>query len=318
MKILELETLGFRGLPDTRWSFRDDAGAAHSLVVVTGPPASGLTTLVESIAVTAARLGGVGGIPDLERVLRAGAAGCRLRSTWEFDDEEALFGGLPESTMNAELTFQRGGICEIEADPGVQGVLARYEHRAQIAKVVLLPALRVTSAGYTPISDFEADQRGVRLDPGVDRFAGLPRAMGLLAFSAVSGGGGGATFARVQELFGELCPSVKLVGMSSTGQPEFLLKSAARLPLARLSLTERNAFVLAASLVLMALERSVVLVDTPELGLPPGLAARWLDVLRGATPEAQWIVASRDPELVARAPRASRIELGAQPGAASP
>jgi hypothetical protein len=45
------------------------------------------------------------------------------------------------------------------------------------------------------------------------------------------------------------------------------------------------------------------------MGVPPGVAARWLDVLRDYAPLAQWIVASRDPSVVAKVEPWARIEL---------
>ena len=47
-------------------------------------------------------------------------------------------------------------------------------------------------------------------------------------------------------------------------------------------------------------EQSLVLLDTPETGLAAGEAARWLTVLAGSLPRAQFIVASRDAALCAQ------------------
>ncbi len=118
-----------------------------------------------------------------------------------------------------------------------------------------------------------------------------------------------ARFEDVQRLFAALCDSVQLVGANATLQPEFALPSGIRVPMQRLSFAERNAFVIAAVPVLLGLQRSVILLDTPELGLAPGVAARWLTALRAYAPEAQWIVASRDPAVVESVEPAARIQL---------
>lgn len=298
MKLLEFETFGFRHLPDKVWSLTDPSGAPQALQVVTGPPACGLSSFLEAIAISAARLGNVGAAPEPDRYIRAGQSSVRIRSVWELDDDEVAFGGLKEAVTEADMTFRRGGIGQLDADPGLLGVLARYSHKPDLAKVMWFPTLRVTNAGFTPIADFEADQKHAHLDANVEKFAGLPRAIAQLGFAASSDPGKAGMFPKIQSLFGALAPTSRLVGMSPTGQPEFQLRNNARVPLPKLSFTERNAFVLAASVVLMGLDRSIVLLDTPELGLSPGAAAGWIDTLRGATPNAQWIVASRDQRLV--------------------
>jgi hypothetical protein len=106
----------------------------------------------------------------------------------------------------------------------------------------------------------------------------------------------------------EVAEGVRLTGVASTGQLAFSVRSGGRVPLSQLGFVERNAFVLAAAPVVMGLQRSVVLLDLPELGLAPGAAVRWLEVLRGYAQHAQWIVASRDPALVSAAAK-DRIDL---------
>lgn len=307
MKILELETFGFRHLPDKVWSLTDPSGAPQGMMVVTGPPACGLSSFLEAIAISAARLGNFGASPEADRYVRAGQSSVRIRSVWELDDDEMAYGGLSESVVEADMTFKRGGLGQMDADPGLLGVLGRYSHKPDLAKVMWFPAVRVTNAGFTPIADFEADQRHCHLEPNVEKFAGLPRAIAQLGFAALSGRAEAGLFPKIQSLFGALAPSSRLVGMSPTGHPEFQLRNNARVPLPKLSFSERNAFVFAACTVLMGLDRSVILVDTPELGLTPGVAASWLDLLRGATPNAQWIVASRDAKLV----ESGALQIGA-------
>ncbi len=104
--------------------------------------------------------------------------------------------------------------------------------------------------------------------------------------------------------------TARLAPIDPTGQPQFILAAGGRVTLRELGLAERNAFVFAAAPILMGLARSVILLDTPELGLAPGVAARWLDTLRTALPDAQWIVATRDAALVERVEPAARIQLG--------
>jgi hypothetical protein len=174
--------------------------------------------------------------------------------------------------------------------------MSRYDHKPDTSKVVLIPARRVTGGATRAFLDFELDQQMKYLSPEPDKYASVP---GALARHA-AGFGERARFEDVQRLFAELSGSARLGGVGAGGKLEFTVTGGGSVGLAQLSSTERHAFILAAVPPLLGLARSVVLLDTPEMGLPPGVAARWLDVLRGYAPLAQWIVASRDPEVVAR------------------
>ena len=65
-----------------------------------------------------------------------------------------------------------------------------------------------------------------------------------------------------------------------------------------LSLSQRLAFDLAATFTLVGLHHSVVLFDTPELGLPAGDALRTLYALRDYAPTTQIVVATTDPGIL--------------------
>lgn len=306
MKLVELETIGVRGLADARRPLREGAtrevdGAPSRLVVVTGPPGSGATTFLEAIAFSSARLAAAGPV-DPAQVLRVGGAVAAVRSAWWVDDDERRYGGLAEQVTRAQVNFDRGGSSTVDADPGLLGLMTRYDHTNDLAKVVLFPARRVDDAA-PGINDFQAAQRMMRFSPLPSKFAGLQRALAAAQADR-------AVWQKAADLLDALSPSAKLAGVNGVGQLELTTRAGARVPLYRLSFSERNAFVFAASVALMGLERSVLLLDTPELGLPVGLAARWIGALREHTPHAQWLVASRDPELVAMAGKGALVDLG--------
>lgn len=297
MKLHNLTTQSFRSLPDATWSFADGAGTqAHPITIVTGKAGCGLTSFMDAIAVVAARLGRFGAAPDASDVLRGDASVGRVRTRWELNEEEMRAGGTNEPLQDADIVFRRGALGMTEADPALLGALSKYDHKPTTSKVVYFPALRITNAGFTPMSDFESDQRSTHLSSDPQKYAGLPRAITALAFKRAAGGDD--ALARLEQLFAKLSPVARFAGLSGTGQPEFKSARQPIIPFRRLSFAERNAFVFAASFALMGLERSVILVDAPELGLAPGEAARWLDVLREVAPAAQWIVATRDPALL--------------------
>jgi hypothetical protein len=224
------------------------------------------------------------------------------------DPAERAFGGVTEETLPAEVVFQRDGLGRADADPALLGLMSRYDHTPTLSKIVLIPARRVVDGGAPMLGDFESDQRFKHLARDQGKFAGVPSAL----VKHASGFGERARFEGVQALFGALAGRARLAGVGASGQLDFTTASGARILLAQLSFSERNAFVLAAAVVLMGLQRSVILLDTPEMGLAPGVAARWLGVLREAAPDAQWLVASRDPAVVASVPPAALVTLSPQ------
>jgi len=302
LKLVELEPIGVRGLADASYSLGEPGGPPPRLVVVTGPPGAGCTTFLDSIAFSAGRLGSAAAVPDPTEVLRVGGLVAAIRTAWWLDDDERRYGGLNEQVTRAQANFERGGVMSTDADPGLLGLMSRYDHTADVSKVVLFPARRVGDDAAPMLSDFEASQRLMRFSATTSKYAGLQRALATHTDKDV--------WENAQRLYAALSPSSKLSGVNSLGQIETTTSAGLKVPIYRLSFSERNAFVFAASVALMGLERSVILVDTPELGLPVGLAARWINALRERTPEAQWIVASRDPELVGLAGKSGLVELG--------
>jgi hypothetical protein len=304
MKLLEIETRSVRALPDEVRSVERDRNGGGNLTVVTGPPSVGLTSFLEAIAASVAVLGtGIGLAPT--EIVCARAEHAMVRTTWALDADERAFGGFNEEKTTADVFFRRGAQGRCDADPGLLGLMSRYDHQVETSKVVYLPARRVTDGGFPAFGDFLGEAKLKRLSPAPDKFVGVPAAL----VKHASGFGEKARFDAVADLFAALVTTARLAPVDPSGQPQFILSAGGRVTLRELGLAERNAFVLASAPILMGLARSVILLDTPELGLAPGVAARWLDTLRAALPDAQWIVATRDAALVERVEPAARIEL---------
>lgn len=300
MRILNLETQGVRALRDGMdWAF-----APVPVVVATGPQSCGLSTFLASIAWSAASMGNGEMAPAAVEVVRGGGVAATIRSRWSLDDEERAVGGSVAESFDAEVVFHTARLNRADADPALLGAMSKYDHSSQRAKVVLVPARRVTDAGYPAFFDFELDQRRRRYSDQPDKFASFPAAVSKLVL-----GGDRARFDAIRETFGRMAGGARLVGANQSLQPEFDLPSGPRVTLSKLSHAERNAFVLAALPALLGLDRSIILLDTPELGLAPGRARQWMDALVAAAPSAQWIVATRDPDLLQATPPEARLEL---------
>lgn len=304
MRILNLETQGVRALPDgIEWSF-----APVPAVMVTGPQGCGLTTFLQSIAWSAASMGNGELAPSAADVVRGGGKAATIRTRWALDDDEKAEGGTVAESLDAEVVYDTGRLDRADADPALLGAMSRYDHTPTRAKVVLVPARRVTDAGFPAFFDFELDQRRKRFSDQPDKYAAIPAAVSKLVLE-----GDRARFDAIRETFGKMAGGARLVGANRSLQPELDLPSGPRVTLGKLSFAERNAFVLAALPTLLGLDRSIVLLDTPELGLAPGRARAWVEALTSATPSAQWIVATRDPDLLATTPAEARLELAEAP-----
>src|SRR5262249_39317251 len=155
-------------------------------------------------------------------------------------------------------------------------LMSRYDHKPDTSKVVLIPARRVTGGTTRAFIDFELDQQTKYLSAAADKYASVPSALARHA----AGFGERARFEDVQRLFAELSGTAQVRGVGDGGKLEFSLTTGGSVGLAQLSSTERHAFVLAAVPPLLGLARSVVLLDTLEMGIGPGMALRWLNILR--------------------------------------
>ena len=80
---------------------------------------------------------------------------------------------------------------------------------------------------------------------------------------------------------------------------------------AELSTTEADAVVFAATATLVRHDRSVVLIDRPELSADERSIVTWLDAVRGLGEDSQLILASSSPALLASVEPGAIINLEA-------
>jgi len=292
MKLTSLEVQGVRGVSDGEYDLAP-GGSPQPLTLVTGPHGAGLTSFLNSIAFSSARLSSPGFVPRSEDVLHAGAREATIRSRWSLDDAERQYAGLVDGATAAEVVFKLEGLGHVHADPGLLGLMSRYDHAGLNAKVVCIPQLRITNGASAPFSDFEADQRRQQFSTDPAKFASIPRAL----LTEASLPGGRRRFEQVQSLFEALSGTVQLAP-ADHGRLEFSSGSSARIPYRQLSFGERDAFVLAAVTILWGLSNAVVLLDTPELSQPIGRMRQCIDRMMEAAPGSQWIIATRSEELI--------------------
>ncbi len=177
MKLLEVETRSVRALPDQVRAVERDRNGGGNLTIVTGAPSVGLTSFLEAIAASVAVLGtGIGLAPT--EIVCARAEHAMVKTTWALDAGRArAFGGFNEDRSTADVFVRRGAQGRCDADPGLLGLMSRYDHRDETSKVVYLPARRVTDGGFPAFGDFLGDAKLKRLSPSPDKFVGVPAAL---------------------------------------------------------------------------------------------------------------------------------------------
>ncbi len=285
MRLLRLNVSERRGEPARRLDLGADEGGA-AVVAITGREGSGKTSVLEAIALHKEHVAPYGPIPTASDLLGPSRGHLEIESEWLLEPSEQHVTGSLTDRLIARSRFSEGR-GEAHADPALVHILARYQHDPGVGKVDLVPVARLGGRGVAP-GDPLTWQRQHRLSRTADKYAGLPR---LFA---------DAPLARRQEvaaLTESICPGLHLQADAPEG-PRFATRYGDR-SLPELSTSQRLAFELAATFVLVGLHHAVVLFDTPELGLPPGGAVRTVEALRRYAPSTQLVLATTDPALLA-------------------
>ena len=289
MKIAALSWRGVAGLPDGAAELVA-GGVPSDIVVVTGPSGSGKSRLLLSVVAAKERLAPYGpGVPD-EAIAGNGAA--KIAIDWWFSDEERADVGLDAAHHHSEVLFPKTKGVPAVQGPAVNELLSRYSHSPRIGKIDYVPPNRTMPLASSASGDSEFDQKRRRLSAGSEKYAAVRR----LAVELVRRGGQRAE--ELSRLFTALCPHMKLGGVTATNDLELVRSSGRGVPVSRASSSEWEAFLLAATVVIIGLHGSVLLYDTPELHIDGKEAARRLLALHTAIPTTQIIVATKAEEIV--------------------
>ena len=304
MKIARIETHGFRSIADRAWSLSNAEGTPYGLVVVTGPSGSGKTTFLDLIRLHKEAVAPYGAPIDAAELIRRGESAAHSTVHWWLDPHERASGGAAALSPSHAM-WRRDGIPEVDADPGLRSVLERYAHD-RTGKVDYYADDRSLPRSGALMPDLEEDQRMQRLAKGPGKYAAL---VGYVR-DVLKEDGPSERANALRELFAELCPGRMLAGSSGRGIPMVHGADGSETPVDRLSGSEQQAFLFAATTVMLRLQGSIVLIDTMELRLAPGEASRFLRVLMSAAPDNQWVVTTCDPGVIAMAPQQARVQLG--------
>jgi energy-coupling factor transporter ATP-binding protein EcfA2 len=326
VKLRSLVLENVRGVPDGMYSF-DDArtGALLDVVIVTGGPGSGKTSLLEAIATAKEAVGSYGNPPDPRRVLRRGAARGRIGATWVLSEEERTSAGLDRPEQVTEWDLGTGS-PRADVDPALRRLFAAYSRDPARGKVEYFPANRSLAAQFGPRLSEDAEVR-LRLgtDPGkygglLSRLRDLARAdAGRLAEMARTRGvvlrrDLPDSLGSFREMLATLVPGLRLdsVDLEDDGAVRFVRRDRRPVELVELSECERQGVLVALAFWGFGLSQSLVLLDEPELHMHASERVRSLQALVALGRDNQIIVATGSTEIVQAATRAQVVDLSSR------
>jgi hypothetical protein len=323
MKLLRLHLKNCRDLPDGDYVFTQPDGSPLERVVITGPSASGKTTVLEAIAMVKECMAGYGPQHDPCAFLRAGEGTGIARLTLLLDEAERARADTREPVVTLEVRLS-GGLGE-PAPPGVKKLLSRYRHDPDVPLLDYVPGNRelIVAPGDVP-APTEREESRLRLGARPRKYEGVvpwlrqallleaSRAAAKLREEGLALGTpakSGSPLDAFRDDLATLCPWLRLTGLDHDGQrPVFERRNGSRPTIATLSSAERDAVLLAANGPRLGLRRSVLLIDRPDLHAHPADQGRWLDVL--AQGDNQLLIATSSPAIVEAASPGQVITLG--------
>ncbi len=304
MKLAKIALRGVRGVPDGAHDLTDPrTGEPHSLVLVTGPSASGKTRLLEAVIAAKEWVAPYGARPQATAWIRPGETASKVSLGWRLDAEEQAYGALNDASAETESIFTTVGVS-VPEDDGVVAVLRRYDHGHESGKIEYFPAQRSVPTGGLGVGLSPFEQRPLRASGDVRKFASVVRVIHELS-------GGGPTADYFADILSRLSPTCRFEAATSVDAfPRCFVGPRGARTLRELSSSETDAVILAATAVMLGLSRSVVFIDSPELFADPSFVPALAEGLLALGQDVQVIAATRSPELLRTAAANQVITLG--------
>ncbi|MBK6520658.1 MAG: hypothetical protein IPG04_42660 [Polyangiaceae bacterium] len=308
MKVSRLAIRGVASLPDLDRDFVSAAtGRPHDLIVISGPPASGKTRLCELMLAVLETVGPYQGIVRAADWYADPTRGARVELDLWLGEGEApsASGSAPaSSTARTVVHFSASGTTS-EVDRAVARRLSRYDHDPAHGKREYFPEDRQRAWGAREDGLGAPEQSLMRCSRDPQKYSFVPRFLAQLRTDPAQS----RAFADRLEL---LSPTIRYTPATRGGDPTACFKHRDRIGVryAELSSSEADAALIAATAVMIGLNHSIVLLDRPELYVPPDRLASWVHGLAGLGEGNQWIVATSVDSLVASVDRSQRVFLG--------
>jgi hypothetical protein len=269
MKLRRVTTDGARGLADRSYDLTETrSGAAASVVVVTGPTGSGKTSFLDAIAAAKEDISPWGSRHSWSRVVRQGAGAAKIRLEWEIDGEERDLMGAPSGPLETESIFSPTTPPGQGHDPRIEALLERYDHDPAHGKMEYFFAERTLAREAIGLSSLDPSmQKRMRLERDVRKYGAIHKYLAELhlGLHERTGAPGRERFAAA---LGKLAPERRVLGLTRTGdrlELNFDGGVHGPLPVQALPHGVQQAVLFAGTFDMLGLNRSIVLVDGPEL-----------------------------------------------------
>jgi predicted ATPase len=335
VKLLRIGLEGVRGVPDGSYAFAaPTTGAPLDVVLVTGEQDSGKTSLLRAVAAAKEAIGSYGAPPDLGRVRRQNAARCRVVTTWLLSDADRASCDRAEAQQTVEWEIGNG-TSSIDASPRLRHLFGAYSNDPAQGKFELFPANRSLLFGEAPgarrPTPDPAEGR-LRMTSAPEKYAGLRAHFRDLVLadagrlSQLLDTQGIAlrvrqpdALAPYREAIASILPSIRLATVEPDDRSArvfFHKRDDTRVELDELSDSEQQGVLFATTFRRFGLNRSVVLIDSPELHVHPRRQADFFAAVVALGRDNQIIAATGAPSLLSMARPEQIIDLSRPRGEA--
>ncbi len=270
MKLRRVTTDGVRGLADRLYDLTDGpAGTAASVVVITGPSGSGKTSLLDAIAAAKEDIAPWGARHAWNRVARPSAGAAKIKIEWELSDEERARMGVDAASIPSESIFSPTTPPGQGHDARLVALLERYDHDLSHGKMEYFFAERSLAREAVGLSVIEPSvQKRARLDRDLRKFGVLHKYLYELYLGLHERAGAPPGRERFAALFAKVNKKRPVLGLVRTADRMELCFDGGlngALSIGKLPASEQQAVLFAGTFEMLGLDKSIVLVDTPEL-----------------------------------------------------
>lgn len=317
MKIVRATFDGVGGVPDVTLDWGDAGHLGDAPYVVTGPPGSGKTRLLQAICLGKEKVAPYGNPGPGHGWVRGEGRAAKIAIHWLLDEAERRATGGGAVPIATEVVIGPPSSLPPAIDDALLHVLERYDHHPDASKLEYFPPRRrlpLSTYAYVGKPPSLASKKRSRLAASDDKYDAIRQfllelALGLHEHSTEGEEGG----ERFGSAFSALCASKQFEGITHGANGQRIVFSDAvgsRYDLDHLSDSEKQAVIFAATFTELNLHDSVVLIDSPELHLADAEVPAFVRALCTLGRNNQIIVATASPALIASVPsrRVTRLK----------
>jgi hypothetical protein len=325
MKIAKLECEEFAGVPNGAYSFlAPNRAVPNNLTLIAGMRGSGKTRFLEAIVALKELVGAYRASPPESSLWEHGASRGKLGGTFLLSDEEKDLAELPSNELLVEFGMGELAGITTKISATVRKLFARYDHDEAHGKIEYFSASRLLPPFGEPTT--VAQEAFLRLGSQPTKYSGLVPSLiemslgdGARALKETTTRGmllgldAPDSLIPYRAALANLLPELRLrgAGAGDDEKPTLLFERAngAVVPWYRLSDSQKQALLLAGTMVRIGLSQSIILLDEPELHTHVADQAKLIETLATIGNDNQWIVATGSSEIMKAARRDQMIAL---------